>query len=96
MKMQPPKQQSLRQSKSFVLGVILLYFALLMWGALSLTTAGVAHERALTTADKNQWIAALTMLFGVPLLIFGAGAFGMLLLSVISFLWRRFDQQKNG
>jgi hypothetical protein len=88
--MQTATQPSLFRSKLFLLGVFLLFLAAVMWLALSLTTA---HEQALTPGEKNLGVAALAMLFGLPLLFFGASGVGVLLLSIVLFLYRKFSRR---
>jgi hypothetical protein len=90
--MQPANQPSLWRSKLFLVGVFMLLLAAIMWVALSVTTT---HEQGLTPGEKSLGVAALAMLFGIPLVFFGGSGLGILFLSVVLFLYRKFARHNR-
>jgi hypothetical protein len=85
--MKPAKQQSFWQSALFKIGVLLLVLAACAWLGLTITTA---REQALTPGEKNLGVAVLGMIWGLPMLAFGATGVCLLLVHSVVFLYRRF------
>ena len=71
----------------FKIGVLLLVLSASSWLALIITTA---QEQARTPGEKNLGVAVLGMIWGLPMLAFGAGGVSVLLVHSVLFLYRRF------
>jgi len=85
-------QPRLLRSKAFRAGLFLLFLSALMWLGLVITTA---HEQALTPGEKSLGVAALGILWGLPLVFFGAAGTCVLLFSFSVFLFRKFTQRSK-
>jgi hypothetical protein len=53
-------------------------------------TITTAREQALTPGEKNLGVAVLGMIWGLPMLAFGATGVCLLLVHSVVFLYRRF------
>jgi len=67
----------------FKIGVLLLVLSASSWLALIITTA---QEQARTPGEKNLGVAVLGMIWGLPMLAFGAGGVSVLLVHSVLFL----------
>jgi hypothetical protein len=80
-------QPSFWQSTLFKIGALLLVLALCAWLGLTISTA---REQALTPGEKNLGVAVLGIIWGLPMLAFGASGVCVLLVHSVVFLYRRF------
>jgi hypothetical protein len=85
--MKPANHPPFWRSALFKIGVLLLVLSASSWLALIITTA---QEQARTPGEKNLGVAVLGMIWGLPMLAFGAGGVSVLLVHSVLFLYRRF------
>jgi hypothetical protein len=85
--MKRANQPSLWQSRLFKIGALLLVLSLFAWLGLTISTA---REQALTPGEKNLGVAVLGIIWGLPMLAFGASGVCVLLVHSVVFLYRRF------
>jgi len=84
--MKPTNYPSFWLSALFKIGVLLLVLSASSWLALIITTA---QEQARTPGEKNLGVAVLGMIWGLPMLAFGASGVCVLLVDSVLFLYRR-------
>jgi len=84
--MKPTNYPSFWRSALFKIGVLLLVLSASSWLALIITTA---QEQARTPGEKNLGVACLGMIWGLPMLAFGASGVCVLLVHSVLFLYRR-------
>jgi ABC-type amino acid transport system permease subunit len=85
--MEPANHPPFWRSALFKIGVLLLLLSVSSWLALIITTA---HEQAQTPGEKSLGVAVLGLIWGLPMLAFGAGGIAVLLVHSVLFLYRRF------
>ena len=73
-------------------GLIFTGLSLLLFGALELTTH---WEQAQTPGERDLGVAALAILFGLPLLACAAGALISFLVCLVAFAYRRMFQRQG-
>ena len=71
----------------FKIGVLLLVLSACAWLGL---TISAAREQALTPGEKNLGVAALGIIWGLPMVAFGASGVCVLLVHSVVFLYQRF------
>lgn len=89
--MEPTNQPRFFRSRLFLTGLSLLLLAAMMVLGLVITTA---REQALTPGERSLGVAALAILWMMPLLLFAASGVVISITSVSMFLYRKYNQRK--
>jgi hypothetical protein len=90
--MEAPNRPQFWQSKLFKVSVALLLLAVFAWFGLTITTA---HEQARTPGERNLGVAVLGMIWGLPVLLFGASGALLLLVHLALFSLRKFSRMER-
>jgi hypothetical protein len=76
----------LRKKPLVVLGILLVAISAILYLALEIS---VAREQALSPGEKSLGVAALGMLFGIPMILTGAAGVLFLAFSGLCAVYRR-------
>ena len=88
----PYKGLRLVRSTGFRIGLLLLGLAAFLFLGLMVTTS---WEQAKTPGEKNLGVAALFILWSLPVAFFGLLGTCLLLVSTVVFLYRRFRKRSS-
>jgi hypothetical protein len=78
-------------ARSFsIAGMVLIVLSVVLYTALELSSR---WEQARSPGEKNLGISVLFIMFGIPMLISGAGGIFCLLVGALAFTYRRFFQR---
>jgi EamA domain-containing membrane protein RarD len=80
------------ESELFKVAVALLLLAVFSWLVLTITTA---HEQARSPGETNLGVAVLGMIWGMPMLLFGASGTFLLVTHLALFSYRKFSRPKD-